>query len=444
MKRIVIPIETKVREFDGKLWLAANLASDGHKVAIGDKGHIYNMISGELKPDHFIIKSLSKSKSRLEVIRQVKNSGGSIGYLDTEGSAMGSQDRYLNGISTDVLHQVDQIYSWGEMSAEPIRNNTGYNKNKIYVTGNPRFDLLRPELREIYNEQARLIKEEHGDFILVNTNFNLANHYTKNFVELNEGSYRTRSKARYIYQKELLEKLLIAIEKLATNISDHTIIIRPHPAEKQELYKNYFKHKNEVLVKHQGDVREWIFASECVIQNGCTTGIESAMMNKHVIAFDPPIQKGKRNDLPNNVSISAEDTNTLIKEVESAINESNKYKLSFSQKQNLERYFANVNQQAAPEILKLINDIDSTGTNEQYNSPPLKHRAELWFKRRKKSRFVRKIKPDPRTNLRLKKFPGLTLAEIQSRLNDFEKVSKNVDLHTERINYFDDVFWIQK
>ena len=48
----------------------------------------------------------------------------------------------------------------------------------IDVTGNPRNDLLRPELHSYYGNDVQAIKNTYGDFILVNTNFNHVNAFT--------------------------------------------------------------------------------------------------------------------------------------------------------------------------------------------------------------------------------------------------------------------------
>ena len=45
----------------------------------------------------------------------------------------------------------------------------------IHVTGNPRSDMLRPELRSFYEPEAEEIRKTYGNFILVNTNFNHVN-----------------------------------------------------------------------------------------------------------------------------------------------------------------------------------------------------------------------------------------------------------------------------
>ena len=45
----------------------------------------------------------------------------------------------------------------------------------IHVTGNPRGDLLRPEMRAFYNKDVGQICNTYGQFILINTNFNHVN-----------------------------------------------------------------------------------------------------------------------------------------------------------------------------------------------------------------------------------------------------------------------------
>ncbi len=49
--------------------------------------------------------------------------------------------------------------------------------SKLVLTGNPRFDLLRPELRDYYAPEAARLKKRYGPYLLVNTNFADSNHY---------------------------------------------------------------------------------------------------------------------------------------------------------------------------------------------------------------------------------------------------------------------------
>jgi surface carbohydrate biosynthesis protein len=50
----------------------------------------------------------------------------------------------------------------------------------IHLTGNPRGDLLRPELRGFYARDIESIRREYGDFILMNTNFKPVNAFYPN------------------------------------------------------------------------------------------------------------------------------------------------------------------------------------------------------------------------------------------------------------------------
>ena len=45
----------------------------------------------------------------------------------------------------------------------------------INVTGHPRIDLLRPELRAFFDDGVRRLRERYGKFALLNTNFSKVN-----------------------------------------------------------------------------------------------------------------------------------------------------------------------------------------------------------------------------------------------------------------------------
>ena len=67
----------------------------------------------------------------------------------------------------------------------------------IHVTGNPRGDMLRPGLRQLLpGASPGLSRREHGDFILVNTNFNHVNAYGPD-MNLFKPVSRPNQKARF-------------------------------------------------------------------------------------------------------------------------------------------------------------------------------------------------------------------------------------------------------
>jgi hypothetical protein len=66
---------------------------------------------------------------------------------------------------------------------------------------------------------------------------------------------------------------------------DHTIIVRPHPTENQQIYKDIADDCRHVRVTNEGNVVPWLMATDAVIHNGCTTGVEAYMMNVPAISY---------------------------------------------------------------------------------------------------------------------------------------------------------------
>ena len=46
----------------------------------------------------------------------------------------------------------------------------------VEAVGNPRFDLLRPELRSYFADDVADLRHRYGRYILVNSNFGRLNH----------------------------------------------------------------------------------------------------------------------------------------------------------------------------------------------------------------------------------------------------------------------------
>ena len=63
--------------------------------------------------------------------------------------------------------------------------------------------------------------------------------------------------------------------------------IRPHPTEKIDYWlKNFIGYKN-VIIESSGDISKYIRNAECIIQNGCTSAMESYISGVPVINYIP-------------------------------------------------------------------------------------------------------------------------------------------------------------
>lgn len=70
---------------------------------------------------------------------------------------------------------------------------------------------------------------------------------------------------------------------LSKQFSDYTIIVRPHPSELIDTWIDAANGLDNVKVIREGAVGPWIQGSEFIIHNGCTTAIESYLLEKPVI-----------------------------------------------------------------------------------------------------------------------------------------------------------------
>jgi len=66
-----------------------------------------------------------------------------------------------------------------------------------------------------------------------------------------------------------------------------SVVVRPHPEENIETYREAFAGVPGVHVVYEGAPIDWLLASEHVIHNHSTTGLEAAMLGKVPISYSP-------------------------------------------------------------------------------------------------------------------------------------------------------------
>ena len=74
---------------------------------------------------------------------------------------------YSRRLSPVAMALVSRFFAWGEDNAEMWRQYPQLPENAVIeVTGNPRKDLLRPELHAYYNSEVTKIKNTYGIIFL--------------------------------------------------------------------------------------------------------------------------------------------------------------------------------------------------------------------------------------------------------------------------------------
>jgi surface carbohydrate biosynthesis protein len=220
-----------------------------------------------------------------------------------------------------AIKYVSHLFAWGENNAQLWRQYPYLPDGiPIHVTGNPRSDMLRPELWPFYQREIEEYQARYGDFILINTNFNHVNAFgpdmnlfktTKNsgqkakFGRAARGMSREYAEGLRDHKQAVFEDFKRLIPQLEDAFPKYTIIVRPHPTENHEVYRQIADRCQRVHVTNEGNVVPWLIATRSVIHNGCTTGVEAYVTGTPAISYRATINETYDNGfyrLPNLMS----------------------------------------------------------------------------------------------------------------------------------------------
>jgi surface carbohydrate biosynthesis protein len=322
---LIIPCETQAREFDAKLLLACFAAERGFRAITGSKKEINKRI-GSMPRSLFVSKSLTRRNVLMyELLDRL---GHTVVCGDEEALVYASPASYLeHKVSAPTLRRARALLAWGPRNEQLWREYEGYHGAPIHVTGNARMDLLRPELRSLFDADARRLRERYGRFVLINTNFSRLNHYfpgqsrQRRVLERDDagagGAHLVRGLA--VHKARLYEHFTRMVPALARACPDRTIVLRPHPSEKRETWQELTRHHANVRVVHEGSVVPWLIASELMIHNGCQTAVEAYLLGAAAIAYQPVTSEEFDLQLPNLLSQRVFDQGALLEQVRSRL-----------------------------------------------------------------------------------------------------------------------------
>jgi surface carbohydrate biosynthesis protein len=302
-RRLTIPIETVNRELDAKVLLACVAAERGFTSLLGPKRLLHRRM-GSLPPSIYLAKSVTEGNAlAYELLQKLGH------YLicgDEESIVYYSPEWYAKEkIGDGAFPRARALLGWGPEIARVWREHPSYCGARIHVTGNPRTDFLRPELRDFFAAEAEVLRERLGSFALINSNFGDVNHYVawrsieEPETEVGEEGFEA-GVARH--RAALFRGFLELVPALADAFPERNLVIRPHPSEGHEAWTRAAGGRANVHVLHEGSVIPWLMAARATIHNGCTTGIESYVLGKTPIAYRPVTDERFDLHLPNNLS----------------------------------------------------------------------------------------------------------------------------------------------
>ena len=219
------------------------MANEGFYCYLGSKSNIYHLTK-HLKNYIYLDKGYHAGVSE-KLYAQIKKNGGIIVNLDEEGAVDFPDNSTLKERYAPRLFEYsDAVFLWGFKQYELVKQQTE-KIEQIIVTGHPRFELLKQKFHYLYNKDVEKIIENHGNFILINTNMGFGNNIKGDYFIINNYGNRFKNIEKIVYFDKVKVNAFVELIIELSKKLNKTIILRPHPEEDHSVYNLSLIHISE-------------------------------------------------------------------------------------------------------------------------------------------------------------------------------------------------------
>jgi surface carbohydrate biosynthesis protein len=293
---LYLPMEIASRELDSRLLIAAFALERGYEVVLGQKWLIERNLRA-MQPGIYLSKTLTQRDAKFSA------RAGSIGYfvtaIDEEMPGLLVKSNELRWVSEAGVDSSNLIFVAGNNNADAVRERFPGAVDKVQAIGNPRLDLLRPELRPLYRAEADRLRARYGRFILINTNLGFTNsekgpvdEIVSEQVRLGKLDLANPEHLAFVEGIKAMESangaaITQLLKILPAALPDHRIILRPHPSENLAPWHALIGQSQQIQVIREGPAAPWIYAADALIHTNCTTGVEAVALDRPAICIVP-------------------------------------------------------------------------------------------------------------------------------------------------------------
>lgn len=296
-KTILISIDHKWRDLAGYVYAKKLFEQLGYKVILIRNGfelhyaNVFNPVAVVM----IHLYDLTKSK----IVKELNARNISVFLMPTEGiPTLGKMRKLAGGYFSD-LSDVRLNFVWNNEIKKILLKNKTIKREKIFVTGVPRFDFYCKPLKEtLLNKEVFFkkykLKEKNYKIITWATNFTNAGFYKKNMVFLKK-DWKTLQVDKILNPEKIAfqdfqsrELLFKKVTHLLSDIKDIYLIIKLHPSEEHLFYEKEIKKLPPIIAQRIRIIRqEYIWdvlnSTDILLKRSCTTGVEAWSLNKPTI-----------------------------------------------------------------------------------------------------------------------------------------------------------------
>ncbi|MES1943251.1 hypothetical protein PC39_03992 [Salinisphaera sp. PC39] len=437
LRWLLLPVETKHRELDAKLWLGCCAVERGYGVILGEMDELHEKY---LALPRGICLDKSIASGKLKALRRMHRAGYRLCVNDEEAlMAYNYPQRFLDSrLSSESLSMTAFFFAWGERQAELVRGAYPEYADRVHTVGNPRVDLLATQLRELYAGEANGIRERIGRYILLPSNFCDLLHVNGPDFRLkqaraaglvrNEDDVRMHAERR-VHRQRVLDAFVEALHSIRHRFPDHALVVRPHPADDPDQWRHLVAGIDRCQVLYEGAAIPWLLGADAIFHNGCTTAVEAVLLGKRPISYHPFWDDRFEYHFQARVGSSVDKIESLLDILRTVIEAEPEERQADDR--GLGRYIrVTPDRTAAEATLDLLARLESkprrleyTWLNPNYARSRILaagKRLERRLRRRLRRQPIAERKPEP---LKLQKWPSTALGEMEERLQRLRDVS---------------------
>jgi surface carbohydrate biosynthesis protein len=288
-------MEVASRELDSRLLLAVSALQRGFDIVMGQKWLIERNIEA-MPPGVYFSKTLTKRDGK--ALARARRAGYLVAAIDEEMPGILATGSDLRWISAEAVDCCDMVFIAGTGNTHAFSQRFGA-ENKVVTVGNPRWDLLKPSLRGLYNDDVEAIRQQFGRFVLLNTNLGLTNtekgtpeQIIQDQIRLGKLDPHNPGDMAYYAEIRRMEDanravMLDLLRKIPAGFPNLNVVLRPHPAERLDTWIDAVRGIDRVKVVRSGPAVPWIMACQALIHTNCTTGVEAYALDRPAICVLP-------------------------------------------------------------------------------------------------------------------------------------------------------------
>jgi surface carbohydrate biosynthesis protein len=178
----------------------------------------------------------------------------------------------------------------GDHARDVLTERHPHLSDRLKVTGNPRTDLLRRPFDGQLRDHAETVRREHGDYILINTNFGATNPRVEDSIAFRNLCIRVglldpdkeKDREEFVercrWERGNMALLAKVIATCEASLTLPRVIIRPHPSENIDKWRWAYRDHQRVSIIREGDHLPWTAGARLLLHTGCTTGVEAMLL----------------------------------------------------------------------------------------------------------------------------------------------------------------------